>query len=134
MPVPLRPLLRAPGTAAIAILYIALSVGATAVVFAAIRAVLLRPFPYARAGQLVQLRTDYVYANASRADWVSWQDMQDLARDTRTLSSVATFHYSLFNLSGDSAALPEALYGLSISANLFPTLGVTPMLGRNIQP
>ncbi len=49
-------------------------------------------------------------------------------------SSVATFHYSLFNLSGDSAALPEVLYGLSVSANLFPTLGVTPMLGRNILP
>jgi predicted permease len=134
MPVSLRLLLRAPGTAAIAILSIALSVGATAVVFAAIRAVLLEPLPYARAGELVQLRTDYSYTNASHADWVAWHDMQDLARDTRTLSSVAIFHYSLFNLSGDASALPEALYGLSVSANLFPTLGVTPMLGRNIQP
>ncbi len=134
MPVPLRLLLRAPGTAAIAILSIALSVGATAVVFAAIRAVLLEPLPYARPSQLVQLRTDFAYTNASHADWVSWLDMQDLARDTRTLSSVATFHYSLFNLSGDSSSLPEALYGLSVASNLFPALGVTPMLGRNIRP
>ena len=134
MPAPLRLLLRAPGTAAIAILSVALSVGATAVVFAAIRAVLLEPLPYARPSQLVQLRTDYAYVNASHADWVSWHDMQDLARDTRTLSSVAIFHYSLFNLSGDPGALPEALYGLSVSANLFPTLGVAPLLGRNIHP
>ncbi|MDR3701842.1 MAG: ABC transporter permease [Candidatus Sulfopaludibacter sp.] len=134
MPVPLRLLLRAPGTSAIAILSIALSVGAAAVVFTAIRAVLLEPLPYARPSQLVQLRTDYAYTDASHADWVSWHDMQDLARDTRTLSSVAIFHYSLSDLSGDSAALPEALYGLSVSANMFPTLGVTPMLGRNIHP
>jgi len=134
MHVPFRLLLRAPGTAAIAILSIALSVGATAVVFAAIRSVLLDPLPYARPNQLVQLRTDFAYTNPSHADWVSWNDMQDLARDTRTLSPVAIYHYSLFNLSGDAHALPEALYGLSVSANLLPALGVTPMLGRNIGP
>lgn len=134
MPIPIRLLLRTPGMAAVAILSIALSVGATAVVFTAIRSVLLTPLPYAHAAGLVQIRTDYSLVNPARADWVSWHDMQDLARDTQTLSSVAVYHYALFNLAGDSSALPEALYGLSVSANLFPTLGVVPMLGRNILP
>jgi len=131
----MRFLLRAPGTAAIAILSIALSVGATAVVFAAIRTVILQPLPYTHPEQLVQLRTDYSYArNPARADWVSWNDMQDLARDTSALASVATYHYAIFNLAGDGSTLPEALYGLAVPANLFPTLGVTPLLGRNILP
>ncbi len=118
--------------AAVAILSIALSVGATAVVFTAIRSVLLEPLPYAHAAELVQIRTDYSLVNPARADWVSWHDMQDLARDTHTLSSVAVYHYAMFSLAGDSGALPEALYGLSVSADLLPTLGVAPMLGRNI--
>src|ERR1035438_6782437 len=130
----MRLLLRSPGMAAVAILSIALSVGATAVVFTAIRSVLLAPLPYRHAGELVQIRTDYSLANPSRADWVSWNDMQDLGRDTHTLSPVAVYHYALFNLAGDSSALPEALYGLFVSANLFPTLGVAPMLGRKILP
>ena len=60
--------------------------------------------------------------------------MQDLARNTHTLQSIGVYRYALFNLPADGSAPPEALYGLSVSANLFPLLGVAPMLGRNILP
>ena len=103
------------------------------VVFAAIRSVLLDPMPYAQAGRLVQIRTDLAKGNP-RADWVSWFDMRDLARETRAFSRVAVYHYSLFNLAGEGASLPEALYGVSVTANLLPTLGAGPMIGRNIRP
>jgi hypothetical protein len=44
------------------------------------------------------------------------------------------YRNEIFNLAGDTSTTPEALYGLRVSASLFPTLGVTPMLGRNILP
>jgi predicted permease len=118
----------------VALLSIALSVGATAVVFTAIRAVLLNPFPYAHPEQLVQMRTDFIKFEPSHSDWVLWNDAQEVVRRTRTLASVGMYRNEIFNLAGDASTTPEALYGLRVSANLFPTLGVTPMLGRNILP
>jgi predicted permease len=130
----LRTFRRTPGFTAIALLSIAISIGATAVVFTAVKSVLIEPLPYANAGELVQIRTDYAHVSPSHASWVSWLDMQDVAKATRTFASLGTYRYALFNLSGDGSAPPEALYGLAVSANMFPTLGVTPMLGRNILP
>jgi putative ABC transport system permease protein len=130
----LRLFRRTPGPTAIALLSIALSVGATAVVFTAIKTVLINPLPYARAGELVQIRTDIKDAGGSHVDWTFWNDAQEIARRTRTLESVGIYRNAIFDLAGSPGALPEALYGLLISANLFPTLGVSPMLGRNILP
>jgi predicted permease len=124
---------RTPTLTAVALLSIAITIGATAVVFTAVKSVLIEPLPYAHAGELVQLRSEYRSAK-SQADWVFWSDMQDLARSNHTLESIGTYQYALFNLLGDGNAPPEALYGLSVSASLFPTLGVSPMLGRNILP
>jgi putative ABC transport system permease protein len=125
---------RAPAITAIALGSIAITIGATAVVFTAVKTVLLDPLPYANADELLQFRTESTRGGDSRADWVTWPDMQDVSRSNRTFQSVATYHYALFNFSGDGNAPPEALYGLAVSANMFPTLGVKPMLGRNILP
>jgi predicted permease len=128
----LRNFSRTPAFTIIALLSIAISIGATAVVFTAVKSVLIEPLPYANASELVQLRTDYARLGPSHADWVFWPDMQDVAKATRTLESVGVYGYALFNLAGDGSAPPEALYGARVSANMFPILGVTPMLGRNI--
>jgi predicted permease len=130
----LRLLRRAPFFTAIAVLSVALSVATTAVVFAAIKSVLLQPLPYSRPGDLVQIRTEFANFGPSHTDWAVWNDAQEIARRTRTLQSVATYGNAIFDLGGDTASAPEALYGLRVSANLFPTLGVAPMLGRNILP
>jgi len=118
----------------VALLSIALSVGATALVFTAIKAVLFNPLPYAHPEQLIQIRTDFAKFEPSHSDWALWNDAQEIARRTRTLASVGVYRNEIFNLAGDASTTPEALYGLRVSANLFPTLGVTPMLGRNILP
>jgi len=125
---------RTPAFAGIALLSIALSVGAAAVVFAAIKSVLLDPLPYVRAAELVQFRTDFTNAEPSHGDWVFWNDIQELIRRTRTVQSIGIYRNAVFDLAGDPSTPPEALYGLLITANLFPTLGVSPMLGRNILP
>ena len=126
-----RLLRRAPTVGLIAILSTAIGTGAAAVVFAAVKTVLIEPFPYTHPESLVQIRTE-APGNNPRQDWVAWDDMQDVARENRSLRSVGVYRYALFNLGGGAGELPEALYGLAVSADVFPTLGVSPMLGRNI--
>jgi predicted permease len=130
----LRTFRRTPAVTAIALGSIAITVGATAVVFTAVKTVLFDPLPYARPSELVQFRTDYSRFHASRADWVMLPDMQDVMGRNRSFESIGTYHYALFNLTGDGSAPPEALYGLFVSANMFSTLGVKPMLGRDVLP
>jgi hypothetical protein len=131
----LRVLRSAPTATFVAVLSIAISVGAASVVFAAIKSVLIDPLPYSRPGELVQLRLENGHSAVQpHADWVSWVDMQDVRRLNRSFESLGVYHYAILNLAGDQASPPEALYGLSVSADLFPTLGVSPMLGRNILP
>ncbi|HXA03203.1 MAG TPA: ABC transporter permease [Bryobacteraceae bacterium] len=124
-----------PVPTAIALCSIALSVGATSVVFTAIKAVLIDPLPYARASELVQIRTEFPkMGEQSHGDWVFWNDTQEVIRRTRTLESVGVYRNAVFDLAGGPDTTPEALYGLKVTAGLFPTLGVSPMLGRNILP
>ena len=130
-----RLLRRTPSTTAIAIVSIALSVAATAVVFTAIKAVLITPLPYAHPERLVQIGTSFDNDSVQPiVDFAFWNDAQEIARRTRTLESVAVYSNAIFDLAGDGSTPPEALYGLKVSENLFPTLGAKPMLGRNILP
>lgn len=129
----LRLFRRSPVPTGIALLSIALSVGATAVVFAAIKAVLIDPLPYAHPEQLVQFRSEFPnMQQQAQSDWVVWKDARELARRTRTLQSVGVYENAVFDLAAEPDSTPEALYGVRVTANLFPVLGVSPMLGRNI--
>ncbi len=131
----LRLLRRAPAAAGIAWLSIALSVAATAVVFAAVKAVLIEPLPYADAGRLVQLRTEFPKMNKqSSGDWVVWNDTVEVPRRTRTLGLLGVYGNAVLNLAGDAHSTPEALYGIRMNSALFRVLGVAPMLGRNLLP
>src|ERR1700691_5670850 len=103
----LRLFRKAPVPTGIALLSIALSVGATAVVFTAVKAVLIDPLPYARAQELVQIRSDFpAMQEQSSGDWVFWNDAQELIRRTRTLKSVGVYGNSVFDLAGDAGATP----------------------------
>src|ERR1700686_2155682 len=89
---------------AIALLSIALSVAAAAVVFTAIKSVLIDPLPYARAEEIVQIRSEFPkMQQQSHGDWVVWNDTQELPRRTRTLESVGVYGNAIFDLAGDSA-------------------------------
>ena len=126
---------RTPVPTGIALLSIALSVGATAVVFTAIKSVLIDPLPYTHAERLVQLRSEFPgMQRQANSDWVVWNDARELDRRTRTLESTGVYSNAIFDLAGDSNSTPEALYGLRMNASLFPVLGVSPMLGRNVLP
>jgi putative ABC transport system permease protein len=131
----LRLFRRAPLAAGIALSSIMLTVGATAIVFTAVKAVLIDPLPYARPAELVQIGSIFPKMQQQSHDaWVVWNDAQELIRRTRTLESVGVYRNAVFDLAGAPGATPEALYGLMATADLFPTLGVSPMIGRNILP
>jgi predicted permease len=131
----LRLLWRSPGTTAIALLSIALSIGVTSVVFAAIKSVLIDPLPYARPDELVLLRSRFLkLQQQSSSDWIVWNDSRELPRRTHTLQTIGIYGNSIFDLAGDPNTTPQSLYGLHMNADLFPVLGVKPMLGRNVLP
>src|SRR5579872_6073211 len=120
-----RTLAKAPGVTAIAVIALAIGIGANTAMFSIVRAVLLKPLPYADPGRLVQLSTStpqFRDASVSYPNFLDWQ------AQSRSFESMAAYRTENFNLTGD--ALPERLRGQMTSAAMFGTLGVQPILGR----
>jgi predicted permease len=125
----LRMLAKSPGFTAIAILTLALGIGANTSLFSVVNGVLLNPLAYPHSGQLVAVygkTTGFEQAPISYLNFLDWQ------RDTRTFSSMAIYRNNDYNFVGTGEA--ERLTGYMISADFFSTLGVTPILGRNFLP
>src|SRR5215469_14119377 len=124
----LRLLRKSPGFSAIAILTLALGIGANTALFSVVKGVLLNPLPYPHSNQLVA-----IYASTPGVDRgpVVYPNFLDWQRDARTFSSMAIYRNQDFNLTGSAEA--ERLSGYMISAGFFSTLGVPPVLGRTFR-
>ena len=124
----IRTLLRSPGFAAIAILTLALGIGANTALFSVVNGVLLDPLPYPDPGRLVAL-----YGKAPGADHspISYPNFLDWQRDTRSFSSIALYHNEDYNFTGAGEA--ERVSGYMVSAGFFHTLDVSPVLGRTFR-
>jgi len=125
----LRMLAKSPGFAAIAILTLALGIGANTALFSVVNGVLLNPLAYPHPGQLVALygRTPGIdLAPISYLNFLDWQ------RDSQAFSSIAIYRNNDYNFTGAGEA--ERLTGYMVSADFFSTLGVTPILGRTFLP
>jgi putative ABC transport system permease protein len=116
----LRTFLRTPGFAALAILILALGSGANAAVLAVVRAVLLKPLPYADPERLVSIGPGSFFSNA---------DLLFLRARTRSFSHVATSSPG-WTMSLIGAGDPVQITAAKPSANLFEMLGVHPLHGR----
>ena len=124
-----RTLLRSPGFASIAILVMALGIGANVALFTVVRNVLLKPLPFQDPDQLLMVyetndrSTEYnAVAGGIYAEW---------KRLNRSCSSLALVQESRVGLSASGGQLPEKLSSAHLSWDLLPTLGVQPVLGRN---
>ncbi|HEY4100438.1 MAG TPA: ABC transporter permease [Gemmatimonadales bacterium] len=126
-----RSLRRAPGFTVVALLTLALGIGANSAVFSVVNGVLLRPLPYPAAGQLVQLWTDQ-RARTGRAqpEWLTPPDFVDWREQNKTFSSMASYQNWAPTITG--AGDPEALNGLMVSGDFFRTLGVSAEVGRTL--
>jgi putative ABC transport system permease protein len=126
----IRTCLGAPGFTLLAVVTIAVGVGANAAIFSVVNAVLLRPLPFPHAEELYLLQqtnsqTRQASGNASPADVLDWR-----AR-TRSFAAIAAFRDDVYVLGGDR---PERLGGAIVNANFFDVLGVKPALGRAFVP
>ncbi len=122
-----RLLLKSPGFTTIAVLALALGIGANTAIFSLVDRVLIRPLPYADADRLVMVWEDASFVSFPRntpapANFVDWRSQNQVFTD------MAASRGRSASLTGDGN--PEMIRGLGVTANLFDVLGVRPLLGR----
>ena len=123
----LRQLRKSPGFTCIALITLALGIGANTAIFSVIYAVLLKPLPYPEADRLMIItETD---ANQPQIS-VSFPDYVDWKRDNTVFEEIALSRRESFNLSGLQGRAPEQISGGLVTANFFKVIGLTPQLGR----
>ena len=129
-----RQLLKSPGFSAIAVLTLALGIGANTAIFSVVNAVLLKPLPFPRAQQLVMLWQTNPEAKKLGFDLapVSFPDFVDWRAQSRSFQGLSTFEDWTANLTSRGEA--ERIGGARVSANIFSLLGVQPILGRVFVP
>ncbi len=125
-----RTLARSPGFASIAILVMALGIGANVAMFTVVRSVLLKPLPFAEQDRLMAVYEKYV-GDSSEDNVVSSAMYEEWHRQNQSFTELAISGGEDFNLAGAAGSLPEKLHGVNVSQNLLPALGVQPLLGRN---
>jgi putative ABC transport system permease protein len=118
---------RSPGFSTIAVLTLALGIGANTAIFSAVNAVLLRPLPIRDPGRVVVLDDQLPAVNLPRAQ-VSALQYRDFGAHPDLFESTAAYTGVNFNLTGGDR--PQHLQALRATASLLPLLGIEPILGR----
>ena len=124
-----RSALRSPLFTALAVLTLALGIGANAAVFGVVKSVLLDSLPYADAGRLVRVYTEFDNAPGERSS-LSPGAATDLAARLRSFSSAAAFNFTTSDLTYLGDAGPRVVKGAVVQGKLLSTLGVGAALGR----
>ncbi|MBL8204761.1 MAG: ABC transporter permease [Blastocatellia bacterium] len=122
-----RMLLKHPGFTVIAVLTLAIGIGANITIFSVVNAVLLRPLPYPDAEQLVFLWTESPQRNIKERS-SAYANIADWRSQSQSFADIAIFDPTVVTLTG--AAEPEPVVSVGVSANLFSVLGAAPLLGR----
>ncbi len=127
----LRQLLKAPGFTAIAVLTLALGIGANTAIFSVVNALLLKPLPFPNSQQLVAFGSVNTHEKFSDSDLtsMSFPDFFDFREQNRTLTSAAAYRDQSFAITGDEGA--SSIRGIKATAEYFDVLGTKPFLGRN---
>ncbi len=127
----LRTLLRTPGFAVIAILVMALGIGANVALFTVVRGVLLKPLPFEDPDRLVMLYEAGLQEEDTAPNVVAGGMYAEWKKENRSYSSLALAKSIRVGLSGSNGQLPEKLNSALFSWDLLRTLGVQPALGRD---
>jgi predicted permease len=128
----LRILGRSPGFATIAVLALALGIGANSAIFSVVNAVILKPLPYEKPEQLVQLWMRFTGIGIPNdQNWVSAPEFVDLQQN-QSLSRVAAIDGTSFNI--NISGTPERIDSAVVSTSFFPMLGVQAQVGRVFLP
>ena len=132
----LRTLRQSPVFTGVAILTLALGIGANTAIFSVVHAALLRPLPYAQPDRLITIgevrSQEALTGRLSNDSWNdSYPDYLDWRAQSKTFESLAGFNGDGFTLRGSGE--PESVYGVQATTNLLSTLGVKPLLGRDFR-
>src|SRR2546430_10474918 len=127
----LRTLLKNPGFTIVAVIALALGIGANSAIFSVVNAVLLRPLPFKNPEQLVMVWENATHLGFPKntpapPNFIDWQ------RQNTVFTGMAAMSERSFNLTG--VGEPDRLDGRRVSANLFDLLGVPALLGRTFVP
>jgi len=123
----LRSFMKRPMFAAIAIVTLALGIGANSAIFSVVNSIVLRPLPYADSSR-VMVFWGNLHNNGLDEVELSAPEYMDFQNQSQSFETIAAYAGSGFNLSGNGQ--PERLRGSFASANLFATLGTSAVLGR----
>jgi len=130
----LRQLLKNPGYSAIAVLTLALGIGANTAIFSVVNSVLLRPLPFKDPDRIVRVWhtppaksfPGMTFFSVSAANYFDWKS------ENHVFERMAIYNYSGFTLTG--VAQPQQVDASAVSADFFETLGVPPLIGRFFSP
>jgi len=123
----LRQLVKQPGFTFIAVLVLALGIGANTAVLSLVNALLLRPLPYKAPENLVLLWERFPPQGLERIP-VSAPEYLDYEKQASSFEKIGAFNYAAYNLT--TVDVPERVSGAVVSPSLFPLLGVAPIRGR----
>ncbi|HET9282811.1 MAG TPA: ABC transporter permease [Candidatus Angelobacter sp.] len=127
----IRNMRKNPGTTLLAVLMLAVGIGATSAIFSVFYAVLLQPLPFPEPSRLVQLWETRVGNQWNQATFTE-ANFWDVQARNRTFDGIACYHDLTANLTGSGE--PEKIDGGAISAGFFHVLGVNPVAGRDFLP
>lgn len=128
----LRMLRKSPGFAIVAVLTLALGIGANTAIFSFIDAWVIQPLPYPRPERLIVLQSHNLKKGWTSDSVTSTADFLDFQKATTSFSQIAAWASWDFNLTGNGP--PALVEGARVSGNFFDTLGVRAMLGRTFTP
>jgi len=126
-----RSLVKQPGFTLVAILTLALGIGANTAIFSVVNAVLLRPLPFKDPERVVLVWNNGAEAAGGDRTPLAIVDLQDWRAQSRSFESMGAFQNGTFNYS--SGEVPEQLRGVGVTANLLSLLGAAPQIGRDFQ-
>ena len=128
----LRMLLHKPGFAAVAVITLALGIGANTAIFSVVNAVLLRPLPYREPGKLVRIYTEFPTMSLKKF-WMSPPEFLDIQNEADSWESIGAWTTTGRNVA-TSTDEPVRVTAALITRGLIDALGVQPAVGRNFTP
>jgi predicted permease len=132
----LRTLRHNPGFAVVAIISLALGIGANAAIFSFADYVLLRPLPVPNTSGLLVVSSQFRGENITgftNLSNVSYPDFDDLRKKSDSFAGLTAWQFFSFGFAPDKADLPQMKFGVLVSGNFFSVLGVNPVLGRGFR-
>jgi putative ABC transport system permease protein len=126
-----RALRKSPGFTAVAVVALALGIGANTAIFSLVQAIFLRPLPYAQPERILQLTSSAPERRLNRIGF-SWPRLQAVRERQHVFSDISVSIATAFTVTGSGD--PEQAIGFMVSSNYFSLLGAQPELGRAFLP